>query len=188
MINGTQISIKSARPAKFSQGFRRSKIFAAIAAAIWAYGLLELVIASILKGPLFRIVLVAIAPEVGIALVAFLYFRNGMTPWKSASSCHTGSNEGGCSQVGCDSASGGCLAKLNKEVAIAIAEMERYKLSQLVRRKVGIDVALPVFWILVGIKESMAAQPALVFGGVVVSLGALGLLLSRLYLGAVVFD
>lgn len=188
VVNGAQISIRSAKTAKFAQAFKRSKLFAAFSGLIWIYGLLELVVASTLKGSFSSNAGIAFLLATIISTGSVLYFRSGMTPWKRVSSCHLGPAEGGCSQAGCDLNAGGCLAKLNKEVAMRIADMERYKLSQLMRRKVGVDIILPIFWIIVGVKESMASSPPLVFGGLVVSVGALGLLLTRLYLGVAVFD
>lgn len=185
--SGTKISIRSSSLSKFPLVYSRVKVVAVVACLLWGFGLTEVVAADSLPRSTYMSFIVAIGAVAVVGVLAMWYFRRGVETWSGADGC-TNKQVGQCSQPGCDSAGGGCLAKLNREISDRISEMEKTKLAQLLRHRVGIEILFPIFWIAVGIK--LAASPTLEFqvGGLAIALGSLGLVAARVYLGKVVFS
>lgn len=188
-IIASQISVRLSKPIRFQRVYGRSKKFAALSVGLWIFGLFESVAATIFG----HLVVVGL----GVGLIAFvigvlatyLYFRKGMKSWLSGSSCTAVSVQGGCSQAGCDGAAGGCLAKLDSEVSMRIAEMEKSKLALLLRRRIGVDVALPIFWFAIGLKLAISYDTlSIETGGIALICGSVGLFATRMYLASAVFS
>lgn len=171
---------------KFPRSFRRLKIFSAAAFSLWLFGVLELVVMRMVPLGLLASMVGSLVLEAVAGIGAYLYLRASFRPWMSSRSC---SNAGSvaCSQPGCEVSSGGCLAKINREVESEVAKMERQKLRLLLRWKVGPDLVLWVFWAVVGIKIVSSWPSQSVVGGVVLVVGSVALAAARIALGFVAF-
>lgn len=176
----------SSELASFQKTYRISKVIGAVAAAVWLYGLLEVALADLLRVAWGIAVGVSLTLTALLVVVAYLYFRAGMKTAESGG-CAVSHGEQGCSQQGCDSAGGGCLGKFDREVGERIAQMERNKLALLLRRRIGVDMVLPLFWIAVGVKLTFSSGSTVELGGLALVVGSLGLAGARLYLGSGVF-
>ncbi len=172
--------------ASFSSAYAKSKVLGAVTFALWLYGLIEVALAQFVKLGVIASLGIPALLLVLLGVVAAFYFRSGMGGTESGG-CAAGSGEHGCSQVGCDVSNGGCLGKFDREVAERIAHMEKDKLALLLRRKVGYDLFLPLFWIAVGIKLALSSSEVVAIGGTALIIGAAGLMGTRLYLGSWVF-
>ena len=172
---------------KFSVVFRNSKVMGFVAATLWLYGLLEVGLAGFFKLTWVTSALFSFAVLAIVGILAFSHFRSGMV-MNAPASCFSSSGGQSCSQVGCDSAGGGCKGKFDEEVSALISKMEKDKLRLLFRRRVGIDLILPLFWSGVGLKLGFSATMSLRLGGFAIVVGSLGLLFTRLYLGKSVFS
>ena len=172
--------------ASFEKTYKISKAIGAAGAAVWLYGLLEVALADILRAGFGIAVGAPLALTILFVMAAYLYFRAGMKTAES-DGCAVSQGERGCSQQGCDSASGGCQGKFDREVGERIVQMERNKLALLLRRRIGVDIVLPLFWIAVGVKLTFSSVSAVQLGGVALVVGSLGLAGARLYLGSSVF-
>ncbi|TAN31274.1 MAG: hypothetical protein EPN30_00280 [Actinomycetota bacterium] len=188
LYSGTHEKLETSESMKFSRAFSRSKLFGTVAAAIWGFGLIEVALADIFTVS-WRTSVICSTGIVGIlALVAYVYYRGGMRTSKAAGSCSAASGEHGCSQEGCDRANGGCLGNFDSEISVQIARMEKEKLSLLLRRKIGVEMILPLFWLVVGVKLTMSSSIASIWGGMALLVGSIGLIATRLYLGTAVFS
>lgn len=185
--SGAKISIRSSNPASFSVVYSRVKGIAVGACLLWGFGLIEVVTADAFLGSSDASFIVAIAVVALIGVLALWYFRRGVEAWSGASGCTNG-QVGQCSQSGCDSAGGGCLAKLNREISDRISEMEKSKLAQLLRHKVGFETVFAIFWVAVGIKVAASSTLEFQVGGLAIALGSLSLIVARVYLGKAVFS
>ncbi|NNN19891.1 MAG: hypothetical protein HKL84_08585 [Acidimicrobiaceae bacterium] len=172
---------------KFSSVYAKSKIFGIVAASLWVFGLIEVGLAGILKTTWQVSSISSVAVIVLIALIGFLFYRAGMRGSGGSEACSNASGGHGCSQAGCDSESGGCLGKFDRDVAQRIARMEKEKLSLLLRRKIGVELVLPLFWIVIGVKVAVSGGTDFELGGLALIIGSCGLMGTRLYLGAGVF-
>ncbi len=173
---------------KFSNVFARSKVLGIAAAAIWVFGLIEVASADIVSASWETSVACSLGFVGVIAFIGYLYYKSGMKTYESQGSCSAVTGDHGCSQAGCDIESGGCLGKFDRELSERIARMEKEKLSLLLRRKIGVDMILPLFWLAVGLKLAMSGGIASLSGALALSVGSIGLILVRLYLGSAVFS
>lgn len=187
-IKGTPINISSARPLRFAESYSRVKFIGTIATIIWGFGLIDVVVVRLLPTQSIASVVVAVVAVAALFAACIWYFRSGMNAWSSSPSCSVVTETGGCSQPDCDVAGGGCLAKLDREVASRIAEMERAKLGQLLRHRFGLELLFPVFWLVVGVKLSFGSSLTSDLGGLALAVGSLGLAAARIYIGRIVFD
>lgn len=174
--------------AKFTRRYSRSKSLGVFTAFIWVFGLIEVALADLLKTSWHVSVGISVFAVGVLAAAAFLYYRAGTKNPAPSASCSASSAEHGCSQPGCDKAGGGCLAKFDNEMTERIAQMEREKLSLLLRGKVGVDLVLPLFWLAVGVKVALSHGTGTQPGGLALIVGSVGLMATRLYLGAGVFS
>ena len=172
--------------ASFEKTYKISKAIGAASAAVWLYGLVEVALEDIFRAGFGIAVGASLALTMLLVLAAHIYFRVGMKTAESGG-CAISNGERGCSQPGCDSASGGCLGKFDREVGERIVQMERNKLALLLRRRIGVDIVLPLFWIAVGVKLTFSSVSAVQLGGVALVAASLGLAGARLYLGSSVF-
>jgi hypothetical protein len=172
--------------ASFEKTYRISKAIGAVAAVVWLYGLLEVALAGILRVGFGKAVGVSLTLTVLLVMAAYLYFRAGMKTAESGG-CAVLHGKQGCSQQGCDSASGGCLGKFDREIGERIVQMERNKLALLLRRRIGVEMVLPLFWIAVGAKLTFSSGSTIQLGGLALVAGSLGLAGARLCLGSGVF-
>jgi len=173
---------------KFSTVFARSKVLGIAAAAIWVFGLIEVASADIVSASWETSVACSLGLVGVIAFIGYLYYKSGMKTYESHGSCSAATGDHGCSQAGCDIESGGCLGKFDRELSERIAQMEKEKLSLLLRRKIGVDMILPLFWLAVGLKLAGSGGTASISGALALSVGSIGLILVRLYLGSAVFS
>ena len=173
---------------KFSTVFARSKVLGIVAAAIWGFGLIEVASADIVSASWETSVACSLGFVGVIAFIGYLYYKSGMKTYESHGSCSAATGDHGCSQAGCDIESGGCLCRFDRELSERIAQMEKEKLSLLLRRKIGVDMILPLFWLAVGLKLAMSGGIASLSGALALSVGSIGLMFVRLYLGSAVFS
>lgn len=185
--SGTRISIRSSSVSTFPLVYSRVKSLAIGACILWGFGLIEVVATDVFPGYSYVSFAAAIAAVALVGVLAVWYFRRGVVTWSGADGCSNG-QAGQCSQPGCDAAGGGCLAKLNREIADRISEMEKSKLAQLLRHKVGAEILFPIFWIAVGVKVATSSTLEFQVGGIAIALGSLGLVAARVYLGRAVFS
>lgn len=187
-LKGTPINIASARPLRFVESYSRAKFAGVIATILWGFGLIDIVTSRLMPSQSIASALLALAAVATVFVTSVWYFRSGMNAWSTSSSCSAAAESGGCSQPDCNLSGGGCLARLNNEVATRIAEMERAKLGQLLRHRYGLELLFPAFWLAVGIKLSFGLSLAGDFGGVALAAGSLALGITRIYIGRIVFD
>ena len=185
--SGTKISIRSSSLSRFPVVYSRVKGLAIGACLLWGFGLIEVVAADVFHGSPYVSFVAAVVAVALVGVLAIWYFRRGVDTWSGAHGC-TNTQVGQCSQPGCDAAGGGCLAKINREISDRITEMEKSKLAQLLRHKVGADILFPIFWIAVGAKVAAGSTIELQVGGLAIALGSLGLVAARVYLGKAVFS
>lgn len=187
-FNAASIKISSARPFRFARQYSRAKFIGSLATILWGFGLIDVVVSHVVSTSLIVALSVALIALTILAGVSVWYFRIGIRSWSKASACTVAAQSGGCSQPDCDVANGGCLAKLDKEVARQISEMEKAKLAQLLRHRFGLELLFPAFWLAVGLKISVGSPIGLALGGIALAAGSLGLGTARLYLGQIVFS
>ena len=174
--------------AKFTRRYSRSKTLGVLTAFIWVFGLFEVALADIFKTSWHVSVGISVFADGVLTAAALLYLRAGTKNLTPPTSCSTSIAEHGCSQPGCDKAGGGCITKFDTEIAQRIAQMEREKLSLLLRGKVGIGLVLPLFWLVVGAKVALSHGIGTQVGGLALIIGSAGLIATRLYLGAGIFS
>jgi len=184
---GPQSVLLTPELSKFSSVYAKSKVFGIVAALLWVFGLIEVGLAGILKTTWQVSSVGSVAIVVLIAVIGFVYYRAGTRSSGGSEACANISGGHGCSQAGCDAETGGCLGKFDRDVAQRIARMEKEKLSLLLRRKIGVDLILPLFWLAIGVKVAISGGIGFEVGGLALIIGSCGLLGTRLYLGAGVF-
>ncbi len=172
----------------FKRTYSRSKLLGIVAVILWVFGLVEVAFADLLKTSWRASTAISVIAVGLISGAAFLYYRAGTRGPASPASCLPPSEDHCCAQPGCDLAGGGCLGKFENEMTEGIAQMEREKLRLLLRRKVGVEIALPLFWLAVGVKVALSSGSGSEFGGLALVIGSVGLIATRLYLGAGVFS
>lgn len=173
--------------ARFSTIYSRTKALGILAAAVWVFGLIEVGLADLLKLSVLASFAFSALVVVTLSVVAYLYYRAGVSTKSSPGACSASEGQG-CSQPGCDSSSGGCFGKIESEIKSRISQMERERLTLLLRRKVGVDIILPLFWIAVGVKLVISGGSSADMGGWALIAGSFGLIAARVYLGVGVFS
>ena len=174
--------------AKFTRRYSRSKSLGIFTAFVWVFGLIEVALADIFKTSWHVSVGISVFAVGVLAAAAFLYYRAGTKNSVPPASCSASFADHGCSQPGCDKAGGGCITKFDTEINERIAQMEREKLSLLLRRKAGVGLVLPLFWLAVGVKVALSPNIGTQLGGLALIVGSAGLIATRLYLGAGIFS
>lgn len=186
-LTATSVKITSSRPTAFVRAYRRTKVIAVASGFLWVFALLELLAAHIFERSSVFAFTAALVVSLVLSALAALYFRSGMGSSQGNANCQVAAR--GCGREGCDANGGSCLSKLSREASLKIEQMEQSKLALLLRRRIGVDVVLPVFWFAIGVKLLLSAHGISLFSGsIALMVGAVGLLASRVYLASVVFS
>ncbi|MDA8398000.1 MAG: hypothetical protein M0Z29_09165 [Actinomycetota bacterium] len=181
----TPISIRSSFAGR-KRAYDGRKRMGLVAAGAWVWSLLLLAFASIAPGAGLAAILASVALGSLVVIVSTLAYRREVARWSGeAESCST---EQSCGNESCSSEGGSCSARLEREMASKVLEMEQERLRITLRTKYGPDLVFFALWAILGAAISARASTVSIsLAAALVTLSSMAVLAARLRLSTLVF-
>ena len=156
------------------------------AAGAWVWSLLLLAFASIAPRAGLEAILASVAVGAAVALASVVSYRREVARWSGGGeSC---SAEQSCGSEACSSEGGSCHARLERETASEVLDMELERLRLTLRAKYGPDLVFFALWAALGAAISArAATSSIAVAGGLLSVASVAVVAARLRLSRLVF-
>ena len=157
-----------------------------VAAGAWVWTLLLLAFASIAPGAGMAAILASVVVGAAVAVAAALFSHREVARWlNEGESC---SAEQSCGNESCSSQGGSCQARLEREMASKVLEMEIERLRLTLRAQYGPDLVFFALWAVLGAAIAVRASTASIeVAAAAMAIASVAVLAARICLSALVF-